>query len=86
MKKYQHKPTVVEAIQFTGSNAIDEMVKAWGTDFSKRYMRKVPSTMEISTLEGIMNACVGDWIVKGTRGCFYPVNQDLFYDLYKEVA
>lgn len=32
----------------------------------------------ISTLEGVMRADVGDWIIKGTRGEFYPCKPDVF--------
>ena len=32
----------------------------------------------ISTLEGDMNAVIGDWIIKGVNGEFYPCKPDIF--------
>lgn len=37
----------------------------------------------ISTLEGDMIANPGDWIVTGTRGEQYPVNQEIFEEIYE---
>jgi hypothetical protein len=43
--------------------------------------------LEIHTLEGDMRADVGDWIVRGVKGEFYPCKPDIFeatYDLVDE--
>jgi hypothetical protein len=40
--------------------------------------------ISISTLEGIMLADEGDWIIKGTHGEFYPVKPDIFAANYVE--
>ena len=41
--------------------------------------------LKIYTLEGKMNANVGDYIIKGVRGEFYPCKQDIFEETYSEV-
>lgn len=39
--------------------------------------------IEISTLEGVMRASMGDWVVKGVKGEFYPVREDIFHATYE---
>jgi hypothetical protein len=38
--------------------------------------------LQIKTLEGIMTAIVGDWIIKGIKGEFYPCKNDIFLMTY----
>lgn len=40
----------------------------------------------IATLEGIMWADLGDWIIRGVRGEFYPCKPDIFEATYNEVT
>jgi hypothetical protein len=39
--------------------------------------------VNIETLEGIMTASAGDWIVKGIHGEKYPVKPDIFQKTYE---
>ena len=41
--------------------------------------------LEIPTLEGVMQANVGDWIIKGVNGEFYPCKPDIFAKTYDAV-
>lgn len=41
--------------------------------------------MYIKTLEGVYIARVGDYIVKGVHGEFYPCKPDIFEETYEEV-
>lgn len=59
----------------------------------KKY-RKIPiileayqtdEEMDIETLEGVMHASIGDYIVTGIKGEKYPVKPDIFEKLYEEV-
>lgn len=59
----------------------------------KKY-RKIPivleayqtdEEMDIETLEGVMHASIGDYIVTGIKGEKYPVKPDIFKNLYEEV-
>ena len=45
--------------------------------FDKEYM-------EIETLEGVMKANIGDYIIKGVNGEFYPCKPDIFEKTYEE--
>lgn len=43
--------------------------------------------MYIETLEGTMTACLGDYIVKGVNGEYYPVKPEIFektYEVFKK--
>ena len=77
MKQYVKKPIVIEAIQWTGENIV-EIVNFC----DKAYHNG--SQMKISTIEGIMNASEGDFIIKGIKGEFYPCKEDIFNQSYDE--
>jgi hypothetical protein len=77
--KYRKKPVVVEAIRWTGENA-EEV----GT-FCDRYSMG-PDGLHIITLEGVMRATPGDFIIKGVNGEFYPCKPDIFEKTYEEAA
>lgn len=42
-------------------------------------------TLMIRTLEGDMRANLGDWIIKGVNGEFYPCKPDIFLKTYEAV-
>ena len=33
--------------------------------------------------EGTMKACLGDWVIKGVQGEFYPVKDSIFRETYE---
>lgn len=39
----------------------------------------------ITTLEGVMHASNGDYIIRGVKGEFYPCKPDIFRATYEEV-
>lgn len=39
----------------------------------------------IRTLEGTMTIRPGDWVVRGTKGEFYPVKPDIFAETYEPI-
>ena len=41
--------------------------------------------MDVPTLEGIMHANVGDWIITGVHGEQYPCKPDIFELTYEPV-
>ena len=58
----------------------------------KKYVKK-PVVIEayqtdreifIETLEGTMKADVGDWIIKGVKGEYYPCKPDVFNMTYEK--
>ena len=42
-------------------------------------------SIEIPTLEGVMEAQVGDYVIKGVNGEFYPCKPDIFARTYEKV-
>ena len=38
-----------------------------------------------NTLDGIMNASPGDWIIRGIKGEYYPCKEDIFQATYMRV-
>ena len=42
-------------------------------------------TQDIVTLEGVMRADVGDFIITGVKGERYPCKPDIFYATYEKV-
>jgi len=75
--KYRKKPIVIEAFQWTANIEqkedpewiVDEISrgKVW---FDRPFT--APITMKIQTLEGVMTAQIGDYIIKGVKGEIYP--------------
>lgn len=47
--------------------------------------KKVSGYVEIKTLEGTMRGEVGDWIIRGVNGEFYPCKPDIFALTYESV-
>lgn len=41
-----------------------------------------PPYLAIDTLEGTMRADVGDWVIRGVQGEFYPCKPDIFEATY----
>lgn len=81
MAKYRKKPVVIEAIQWTGHNISDICI------FTGRCGGELIKNGElyIATLEGIHHASVGDFIIKGVKGEFYPCKPDIFESTYELV-
>ena len=84
MKKYRKKPIVIEAIQFTTENA--EAAYTFVT-CGKAAMHDDQGNMRIRiwSLEGSVYASLGDWIIKGVKGEFYPCKPDIFEMTYEEI-
>lgn len=61
MSKFRKKPVVVEAVRWNGSNITDIQGFA-GPDIS---WSPIAEAAFIPTLEGLMRADKGDWIIKG---------------------
>ena len=83
MTKYRKKPVVIEAVQWTGDNW-DEIAKFYPNNLMYDYPAS-KRTIVIQTLEGQTRADQNDWIIKGTRGEFYPCKPDIFEATYEKV-
>jgi hypothetical protein len=87
MPKFRMKPLIVEARQFTLADAKQpESIEAWCNGRVRG--TKLPAAeriIQIDTLEGEMEGKVGDWIIRGVKGEFYPCKPDIFAATYEEV-
>jgi len=80
MSKYRKKPVVIEAFK-------------WGTDVVPDWWKRVNGlTLDVNTgsafiptLEGTMEAKLGDYIIQGVQGEVYPCKPDIFEATYEAV-
>ena len=87
-KKFEKRPVVIEAMQFTGDNAAE--VARWcggriGSEAKASDRTDVAYWLDIPTLEGVMKASLGDYIIRGVQGEFYPCKPDIFEATYEAV-
>jgi len=40
----------------------------------------------IDTLEGGHTVCVGDWVITGVKGEYYPIKNNIFLETYEKVG
>jgi hypothetical protein len=87
MPKYRKKPVVIEAIQFNDDVKVIQCLSKFidNQDLVIDYSNKDNPKIKIDTLEGIMEASVGDYIIKGVNGEFYPCKPDIFEKTYEKV-
>lgn len=89
MSVFIKKPIAVEAVKWKGFNN-DEIKDFTGNNVKIEVIREsdadngIPPSVNcsIETLEGVMKANVGDYIIKGVNGEFYPCKQDIFEKTY----
>jgi hypothetical protein len=81
MAKYRKKPVVIEAIKWDGNNYLqmDDFIGSNNNLYTKN------KKLNIITLEGTMTANIGDYIIKGVEGEFYPCKPDIFHKTYEKV-
>ena len=89
--KFRKKPVVIEAVLWTGKNwkEMNDYLpvngKWWMKDGSLWNMKDQFQPIMLETLEGVMQADIGDWIIKGVKGEFYPCKPDIFKETYDPV-
>jgi len=89
MARYRKKPVVIEAVQWTGKN-LKEIINLTGLHPTankwtwEEFEQIVAANgLKIFTLEGKMTASVGDFIICGVSGEFYPCKPDIFEKTYE---
>jgi hypothetical protein len=99
--KYRKKPVVIEAWRFDPSRPVtdcppwislswwaEEVVtepEVWSNGDIKMRQRRGSPVLQIPTLEGVMTARIGDYIIKGVKGEVYPCKPDIFEATYERV-
>ena len=85
MHKYRKKPVEIEAIQWTGDNR-DEIWEFCPLSYFNTDLETGMLSLMVQTLEGSMQASIGDYIIKGIKGEFYPCKPDIFDMTYDKVT
>lgn len=92
--KYRKIPVVVDVVQWTGENQremfdfltnyekTDDYMSASGEHFIIDH-NAVKGGLVIKTLEGEHIASIGDYIIRGVAGEFYPCKPEIFEKTYE---
>lgn len=90
MAKFRKKPVVIEAVRLL-PDTLQEVYDFLGITNKGGFSRcgsgidPEDGLFKIATLEGVMVASVGDWIIRGVNGEFYPCKPDIFEATYESV-
>lgn len=95
--KFRKKPVVIEAVQYDGSHESNRNIIDWcrGSKTPALMDTEVRNCsaehpegfdypcLKIATLEGDHKVSIGDWVIKGVAGEFYPCKPDIFSATYE---
>lgn len=87
MPNFRKKPVVIEARQIDcrDYDGMCDIVKWCGGEAIGDEFPGGNGVVAIRTLEGVMVAECGDWIIRGVKGEFYPCKPDIFTATYEAV-
>lgn len=77
---YRKKPVVIEAVQWDGNLSTAE---SFG--IPECHQNLGSTSLEIPTLAGRMTVPLGNWLMKGVKGEFYPCEISIFEATYEKV-
>ncbi len=83
-QRYCKKPVEIEAVKITVENIKEVALWCGAQEAEETYLFSIrpEKCLDIPTLYGVMRGRVGDFIVKGEQGKFYPCKPILFQDSY----
>lgn len=83
INKYVKNPVEIEAV-LVELQWFPNIAFWCGGKISQYYdkMNNPVDCIEIKTLEGTMTAQIGDYIIKGVKGEFYPIKDEIFKYTY----
>lgn len=89
-KQYRKKPVVIEALLYDGNNYVEVLRWTGLTPEQllkghKEPIHKPEWWLTVPTLEGDHRVSLGDYIIKGVKGEFYPCKPDIFEATYEAV-
>ena len=84
MSRFRKKPVVIDAVLWTGRNVGELEVLQLGAALGTELIFVVDTgVVQIPTLEGVMEARPGDYIIRGVKGELYPCKPDIFAATYE---
>nr|DAQ94283.1 MAG TPA: PGDYG protein [Caudoviricetes sp.] len=81
VKNYRKKPIVVQATRYESI----EQIKISFPNIEVRDDNRASRAISLKSLEGRVELQVGDYIIKGIKGEYYPCNPDIFEESYERV-
>ncbi|WP_341719966.1 hypothetical protein QQG74_09770 [Micromonospora sp. FIMYZ51] len=85
--KFRKKPIEVEAMQLIDDLGNHMTVANWVKENGGEvFVPPLAPCLYIETLEGRMRADIGDYVIRGVKGEFYPCKGDIFEATYERVA
>lgn len=92
ISRYAKRPVVIEAVQLTEANI--NAVAAWCGGHVEEIRAPHPGVgagslahyLLVPTLEGVMRADLGWYVIKGVEGEFYPCKDSVFEATYEFVG
>ena len=88
MGKFRKKPVIIDAIKWDGTIQTLRLLQSMGMEtalYSSSRRIDGIDDLSIVTLEGNHQVNDGDWIIKVTKGEFYPIKNDIFLETYERV-
>jgi hypothetical protein len=87
--QFRKKPVVIEARQFNNDAASYDLLN-WANHLQhaagRDFVRWENECFKVPTLEDVMTASVGDWIICGVQGELYPCKPDIFAATYEPIT
>lgn len=85
IQTFVKRPVEVEAVLWDGTEDCQREIVNWSKGavsgwFDEEYF------LSVNTLEGVMRADVGHWIIRGVAGEFYPCKPEIFAETYLAVT
>lgn len=85
MAQYRKKPVVIEAIRLPLQGEAGQKVADLFDFMGNAEWDLGIDGLRITTLEGVMLASPGDYIIRGVQGELYPCKPDIFAATYEPV-
>jgi hypothetical protein len=84
--QYRKKPVVIKAVKYDGNfRCLDIFAISEVSHFIVSKDEEGKQCIKIPTLEGEMTALIGDYIIRGVKGEYYPCKPDIFEMTYESV-
>jgi hypothetical protein len=85
--RYRKKPVEIEAVEFDSWQDMEDIARWCGgrvrSEAKPSDRTDVRYWIDIPTLEGVMQASMGDWIIRGVKGEYYSCKPDVFAASYE---
>jgi len=88
MSQYRKKPVVIVAHRIGDDGWPAEIWEGINRNEIVLHLERndagvIIGHVDVMTLEGVMRGDVGDWVIQGIKGEFYPCKNDIFQATYE---